>query len=145
MTSSPSRVWMEEPAAPRVTMSARTRCASSRSFQPVRCCTAYRRIRSPSPRRLRHEACSSSALNAPWPAGPGSKMKGMPAAANCAVLDHALAPRGRHDANGDITRVADAILLRALHRPRMKRRDLVVIQVGGDEDCAVNSASTTLM
>ncbi len=61
-------------------------------------------------------------------------MKGMPAAANCAACSHhALAPVGRHDADGDVVRLAHLVQVRVLHRAGMKGGDLVVVQVGGDE------------
>ena len=63
-------------------------------------------------------------------------MKGMPAAANCGrMLDHGLAAVGRDDPELDPARPASATLVevRVLHRTRMKRRDLIVVEVGGDE------------
>src|SRR3990172_9500508 len=49
------------------------------------------------------------------------------------MLDHALAPVGRNDAELDAVGVLHAILVRAVHGAGMKRGDLIVVHVGGDE------------
>ncbi len=49
------------------------------------------------------------------------------------MLHHALASIGRDDAQTDVARVRDVVQVRVVHRTRMKRGDLVVIQIGRDE------------
>ena len=49
------------------------------------------------------------------------------------MLNHAAAAVGGDDADGDAARVRHAIDVRVLHRAGMKRRDLIVVPVGGDE------------
>ena len=49
------------------------------------------------------------------------------------MLQHALAPVGRDDAEPDILRIGNVIEMREVHRPRMECRDLVVVEIGGDE------------
>ena len=61
-------------------------------------------------------------------------MKGMPARGELlGVLDHAVAPVGRDDAEADIARVRHVVDVRVLHRAGMEGGDLVVVEVGGDE------------
>ena len=49
------------------------------------------------------------------------------------VLDHAVATIGRDDTDGNILCISNMVLVRKVHRARMKRRDLVVIKISGDE------------
>src|SRR6516162_11390650 len=49
------------------------------------------------------------------------------------VLEHALASIGGHDSEGDAVRLAHAIRVAVLHGAGVERRDLVVIEIGGDE------------
>src|SRR5580658_2925988 len=133
MLSSPSCVWMEEPAAPRVTMSARTLrelplAPAGALLHHLPLILVHRH-----PRRLRHKA--REVLSAEH----RQLLTRVEYEGNARrrelrrMLDHALAPGGRDDTDGDVVRVADAILLRALHGAGVKRRDLVVVEVGGDE------------
>ena len=49
------------------------------------------------------------------------------------VRAHAVAAVRRDDAEPDVVDIADAILVRRVHRPGMERGDLVVVEVGDDE------------
>jgi len=49
------------------------------------------------------------------------------------MLQHAVAAVGCHDAERHVARVADLVVVREVHRPRMEGSDLVVVEVGGDE------------
>ena len=49
------------------------------------------------------------------------------------MLDHALAPVGRDDGELHAVGIADAVHLGVGHRARVECRDLVVVDVGGDE------------
>ena len=49
------------------------------------------------------------------------------------MLDHALAAVGGDDAERDVARFVDPVQVRVLHGPGMKGRDLVVVEIGGDE------------
>ena len=61
-------------------------------------------------------------------------MNGMPALANPVDVPlHAVAAVRRDDAERDVLDVVDAILVRAVHRARVERGDLVVVEVGDDE------------
>ena len=48
------------------------------------------------------------------------------------MIEHALPPIGRDQSQLHAARIDHAIQVRMIHRARMKRRDLVGIQVGGD-------------
>ena len=81
-------------------------------------------------RRMR-AARAPSNIGRPWP---GSKMNGMPAAANCArVLEHRVAAVGRDDRRADVGARRHRRLVRPLHRAGMERGDLVVVAVGDDD------------
>ena len=49
------------------------------------------------------------------------------------VRAHSLAPVGRDDAERDVADIADAIGVGVIHRAGMKRRDLIVVEIGDDE------------
>ena len=49
------------------------------------------------------------------------------------VLLHALTSVGSNDAQADVVRVRNMVQVREIHRAGMERRDLVVVQVGGNE------------
>ena len=49
------------------------------------------------------------------------------------MLDHALAPVGRHDADADIGGFSHMVEMREAHRAGVKCGDLVIILIGGDE------------
>ena len=49
------------------------------------------------------------------------------------VLQHAVAAVRRDDAELHVLRIGDVVQVRMHHRARMERRDLVVVEVGGDE------------
>ncbi len=49
------------------------------------------------------------------------------------MLDHRLPAVRRHDPERDLPGVRDLVEVRILHRARMKCRDLIVIEIGGDE------------
>jgi hypothetical protein len=76
-------------------------------------------------------------------AWPGSKMKGCRLRGIRRVLDHALAAVRGDDAEADARHVLHVVLVAAHHRARVEGGDLVVVVVGGDEACGVNSSSIT--
>ena len=46
---------------------------------------------------------------------------------------HTVTSVGRHNANSDVVRILDGVQMRHIHGARMERRDLIVIEVGGNE------------
>jgi hypothetical protein len=48
------------------------------------------------------------------------------------VVDHSLAPVRRDDAEAHTVDGIDPVQVRGVHRPRMERGDLVVVEIGGD-------------
>ena len=59
------------------------------------------------------------------------------------VLQHAFSAIGRDDAERQVLRIGDMIEMRVRHRAGMKCGDLVVVQIGGDEACAVKLSGTS--